>query len=59
MRRYLFGAGLGNVVGGLLGVVILPLGWYTVLFAVVSLVGAFIAQAIWNEFYRQEAKDDN
>lgn len=51
-ERYLLGAGLGNVVGGLVGVTILPLGWYTVLCAVVALVGAYIAQVTWNKFYR-------
>ncbi len=58
MRRYLLGAGLGNVVGGLLGMMFLPLGWMTVLFATVAIVGAIVAQETWNEFYRQENKHD-
>lgn len=52
MDRYLFGAGIGSVVGGLIGTVILPLGWYTVLCSIVALVGAFIAQATWDKYYR-------
>lgn len=53
MRKInLFGAGMGNAVGGLFGVIFSPLGWFTALFAVIALVGAFIAQDSWNEFYK-------
>ena len=40
---FLIGAGAGNVVGGLVGVAVLPLGWFTILFGVVALVGAYIS----------------
>lgn len=43
---------MGNAVGGLFGVIFSPLGWFTALFAVIALVGAFIAQDSWNEFYK-------
>jgi hypothetical protein len=48
MKGYLFGAALGNVIGGLIGMMVLPLKWFP-LFAATALVGAYIAQAIWDE----------
>ena len=53
MRKYLFGAGLGGIVGGSIGILVVPVGWFTVLMVVVVMVNAFIAQAIWDEFYRK------
>lgn len=50
MRRYLIGAGLGHVIGGLFGVAFLPLGWMTVLFGSAALIGAYIAQTVWREW---------
>lgn len=51
LKAYLFGAGLGNVIGGLIGVAVLPLGWFTVLFGTAAIVGAYIAQATWKKYY--------
>lgn len=53
IRDWCIGAGAGNAVGGLIGVAVLPLGWLTVIFAIVALVGAYICQAAW----KWETKD--
>jgi hypothetical protein len=41
--RGLVGAGMAHVVGGIVGVFILPLGWLTLLFASCILIGGYIA----------------
>lgn len=51
MRKYLVGAGLGQVAGGLIGVAVLPWGWFTILFGVCAVVGAYIAQDTYREYY--------
>lgn len=42
IQNFLIGAGLGNAVGGVIGMIVLPFGWFTFLFFVVAVVGAVI-----------------
>lgn len=51
VRKYLIGAGAGTAVGGLIGVLVLPLSWLTLVFGVCIPVGAYISRAVYKEFY--------
>lgn len=47
VRDFCIGSGAAHAIGGLVGIAILPFGKYTVFFAVLSLIGAYIAQEAW------------
>lgn len=51
VRKYLIGAGAGIAVGGLIGVLVLPLSWLTLVFGVCIPIGAYISRAVYKEFY--------
>lgn len=51
MRKYLFGAGLGLMTGGIIGLLVLPIGFYSLLAFVCIIEGGFIAYSIWGEYY--------
>lgn len=48
-RDICIGGGLGNLVGGLIGMAVMPFGWITVYFFAAAIIGAYIAQATWKE----------
>lgn len=51
VRKYLIGAGAGIAVGGLIGVLVLPLSWLTLIFGVCIPIGAYISKTVYKEFY--------
>lgn len=51
LDKYLVGMGLGNAVGGFIGMFIVPFGWFTLMYAVITVVGAYIAYDTYVRYY--------